>query len=179
MNDPTVIAMTIQTHWIIIMGFIQAAIFLFGPFVILRLQDLLQARATKRERKENILRTLMSHRIIGPICPPELSQSLNMVPVEFYGKKFKNVIRAWRFYFDHLNSFYDPIVWTAKQQELLSSLIVEIGRTLGYEFDEITIKNTFYSPKIKQESEAKDFKLRDNLLNISEQIIQILKEENK
>jgi len=122
-----------------------------------------------REKKLGIFKTLMATRA-SKVLPSHV-QALNMIDLEFNDKKYKDVKLAWKTYLDHLNSFPNDDekaqpVWSSKMADLLATLLQVMGKSLGYDFDEVHIRKGIYLPEAHARVEDENNLLRRGLLNL-------------
>jgi hypothetical protein len=142
---------------------------LFAPIVAVQVQKRLEVFREERGRKLWIFKTLMATR--AATVSQEHVQALNMIDLEFRGKRFKNVTTAWKSYLDHLNSYpkedekRQPL-WAERRVDLLTALLLEMGRSLGYEFDEVHVKKGIYAPEAHGRIEDENMLIRRGLLNL-------------
>ena len=143
---------------------------LLSPVIAVQVQKILEQRREKHQRRVWVFKVLMSTR--GLALSPDHVQSLNMIDVEFYGRrKFKKVIAAWRIYLDHL-ALVEPDNdsgwerWHERRNDLLTDLIFEMGNSLGFDFDKVQIKRTFYIPKGHSQIEQEQNALRRGLVEL-------------
>jgi hypothetical protein len=87
---------------------------------------------------------------------PDHVQALNLIDLEFQGKRYQKVREAWKVYLDHLGNAPqgegDDVqarlqVWNDKIADYLTELLSEMGKQLGYDFDPVHIKKGTYLPK--------------------------------
>lgn len=147
-----------------------------GPIVAVQLQKLIERLRQKKQAKEAIFKILMSTRG-SPVSLPHV-QALNMIDLEFYGKKKKDkkVIDAWKLYRDHLYNYridpHDPDrntkadAWTEKSRELLTDLLFEMSISLNYNFDKVLLKRGAYTPQGYSDTESAQLYLRDSLIGL-------------
>lgn len=94
-----------------------------------------------------------------------------MIDLEFPEKRYKNVTTAWKTYLDHLNSYpkddekLQPI-WGERRVDLLTNLLLEMGRSLGYEFGEVHVKKGIYAPEAHGRLEDENMLIRRGLLRL-------------
>lgn len=142
---------------------------LIAPLLAVQAQKWLERFREDKNRKLHLFKTLMATR--AAITSAEHVQCLNMIDLEFQGTKFKTVRAAWKTYFDHLNSFpkedekLQPR-WGEKRIDLLASLLIEMGKSLGYEFDEVDVKKGIYTPEAHSQLENDLILLRQGLLGL-------------
>ena len=92
----------------------------------------------------------------GARMSPSHVEALNRIDVEFYG--IREVLDAWRVYFDHLNPnppFVPPNPlqpasniqqWVDKGQDLFTDLLSKMAKELNYSFDPVVLKKGGYFP---------------------------------
>jgi hypothetical protein len=157
--------MTIN-DWLVIVAIVLA------PLLALQVQKKLERRREDKARKLNLFKTLMTTR--GSPLNPQHVQALNLIDVEFY--KNKKIVETWKMMLDNYNNFpKDPIAanyqakldaCVEKANDLLSDLLLEIGRTLGYSFDKVHLKRAVYSPKGHADLATDQEIIRKNLVSI-------------
>jgi hypothetical protein len=138
-----------------------------GPIAALLIQKYLEVRRAKKDRKIAIFHTLMANRA-SRLSPPWV-QALNGIETEFYGER--NVIEAWRVMVDHLYSedANDPKKveqWQSTLTEQVNEMLYEMGESLGYHFDRVTIKRNAYYPRGWGEIEVEQHALRKKFLEL-------------
>jgi hypothetical protein len=138
-----------------------------GPIAALLIQKSLEDRRAKKERKIRIFHTLMSNR--ASRLSAAWVQALNGIETEFYGERL--VIEAWRLIVDHLSSpdANDPGKvdrWTATLTDRVNEMLYEMGESLGYHFDRVTLKRSAYYPRLWGEIEVEQHALRKKLLEL-------------
>ena len=121
---------------------------ILGPVLAVQIEKILQRNRATREGKDSIFKILMATR--GYVLSYEHVEALNRIDLEFSGnKKYSRVISSWKEYFDNLSQQVsaDAVThWSARNEELLSNLLFEMGNSLGYDFDKVLIKRNIYSP---------------------------------
>jgi hypothetical protein len=142
-----------------------------GPIIALQIQRKLDREREAKNRKLWVFKTLMSFRATA--LAPSFVQALNLIDVEFNGsdEKEKAVRNAWKIFLDHytdLNSAKDPGSETLveKGRQLRANLLMAMGRSLGYDFDEVLVKKGSYYPTGLGDVEAEQHALRRGLLNV-------------
>lgn len=145
-----------------------------GPIVAVQVQKFIERLRARRQAKETIFKTLMSTR--GTPISVHHVQALNMIDLEFYGKKKKDkkVVDSWKIYRDHLyNHPKDPKdpdykskfeAWTEKSNDLLTDLLFEMAHSLNYDFDKVHLKRGAYTPRGHSDTELAQLFLRDRLV---------------
>ena len=121
---------------------------LVAPLLAVQAQKWLERFREDSERKLRVFKTLMATR--AAYVSPEHVQALNMIDLEFQGVKFKSVRTEWKTYLDHLSSYPKDdeklqALWGEKRVDFLASLLMKMGKSLDYEFDEVHIKKGIYS----------------------------------
>lgn len=151
--------------------FINLLAILLGPILAIRIQKIIEERKEDRQRKTNIFKTLMATR--GTVLSHDHVEALNRIDLEFSNsEKYKEVISAWKEYFDNLGTKIDNneqmMVWADKNTELLANLLFEMGKALGYKFDRALIKRNRYSPVGHGNIENEQNLLRKMLIEVLE-----------
>lgn len=150
---------------------------LLSPCIAVRVQKWFEERKEKRRRKLWIFSTLMTTRAAR--TSPDHVMALNSIDLFFDEKsvKDKNVVDAWRIYFDHLNSFPNEkdspevfksmqATWGQKYEDLFVDLLKALSDALNRKFNKIQLKRGCYCPRAHEEVEAEQRDLRQSLLNI-------------
>lgn len=124
------------------------AAILIGPIAAVQIEKFIQRGRMNRERKLSIFKTLMATR--GAVLSYEHVEALNRIDLEFSDdKKYKSVINCWKEYFDNLSQKVDESnlnSWSKANQDLLSNLLFEMGKSLRFDFDKVLIKRNIYFP---------------------------------
>jgi hypothetical protein len=120
-----------------------------GPVLAVQAQKRLEEFKARRNRKEQLFRTLMATRLAR--LAPEHVQALNLIDFDFFGSrgKDKKVLDAWNLYRDHLNTSSKgdgEQVWLNRQNELFHEMLYQMSECLGYGFDKVQIRKSAYSP---------------------------------
>lgn len=138
-----------------------------GPIVAVQLTRYLDNKASTRQRKQDIFKTLMSTRQYATNWNHVMT--LNLIDLEFNSKKSKEkeVVEAWKAYLDLLNTkIKDLEQWDNKRVELLVDLLHKMSIVLGYDFDKTHIKNSSYSPVAHGDFENEHALIRKGLIEI-------------
>ncbi len=123
-----------------------------------------------REHRERIFKTLMMTR--AAVGAPTHIDALNSIDIEFFPPKGKNkkVVDAWRIYSEHLNH---PRLegealnrWNERRVELLTDLLFEMAKHLGFDFDRVMLQRNAYYPAGYGENEWEQIQLRKAALAV-------------
>ena len=120
----------------------------FGPIAAVQAQKATDELRERKRRRVAIFRTLMATR--AAVLSPAHVEALNVVPIEFYGKRsaFVEVVNAWKAYIDYLyKEIVDEKAWLERRVELLNTMLVKMSAALGYNFNSVEISRELYSPK--------------------------------
>lgn len=130
-----------------------------GPILAVQAQKIIESFRDKRQRRQTIFKTLMSTR--GERLSREHVKALNMIDIEFYGRKIfrtryqtareKAVTNAWKKYNTILGEhgrYQTQEVWLIKCDELFTKLLYEMSQALRYDYDEVQIQRDSYRPDI-------------------------------
>lgn len=136
--------------------------FIFAP----RYQKSLEREKEAHSRRVNVFKVLMATR--GARLSYRHVEALNMVDLEFFGPKYASVKSARDNYYDNLNNRgEDPnfaTTWLRTNDDLLSALICEMGKILGYNYSLVDIKRNVYTPQAHVDVEADDILIRKSLV---------------
>ncbi|MFA4915514.1 MAG: DUF6680 family protein [Syntrophales bacterium] len=142
---------------------------LLAPLVAVQVQKLLERYREDKTRKLNVFKILMATR--AATVSPQHVQALNMIDLEFQGMKYKGVTDAWKTYLDHLYHYpkddekQQPI-WGERRVDLLAKLLMEMGKSLGYVFDEVHVKRGIYAPEAHAQFETEERLIRGGLVRL-------------
>jgi len=154
---------------------------ILGPILAVQAQKFIERASDSRRRKMRIFVGLMATRAAR--VSPEHVQALNMIDIEFIGrkvlgslryqtKKEKTVSNEWSIYRDIL---YEDVVntsesqqtdWLSRSQEQFIALLHAISIALGYDFDKVLLKRGIYTPRAHGEQEIAQLTIRDSLVKI-------------
>lgn len=140
---------------------------ILGPILAIQVQKRLEAIRDHRNTKMKIFHTLMATRAAR--ISFEHVRALNLIEIEFIGKKEKLIRDAWKTYLDHLGESYDEAnqgVWIQRGDDLFVDLLWELARSLDYDFDKVTLKKGCYIPKAHGYAELDTELIRMNLADI-------------
>lgn len=144
---------------------------LLAPIFAVQVQKWLEQFRAERERQLRIYKILMATRATG--LSQDHVQALNLIDLEFQGKRFKKIREAWKAYLDHLGSFPQGEdaqsklpVWSEKKADLLADLLMEMGKPLGYEFDAVHVKKGIYLPVGHTQLENEQALIRQGVIRL-------------
>jgi hypothetical protein len=142
---------------------------LIAPIVAVQVQKWLERFREEKERRARIFKVLMATRATG--LSQEHVQALNLIDLEFQGKKYKKVRECWKEYLDHLGNVPQDDetampVWSDKKADYLANMLMEMGRTLGYEYDSVHIKKGIYLPIGHSQLENEQSLLRRGVIRL-------------
>jgi hypothetical protein len=94
-----------------------------------------------------------------------------MIDLEFQGDKFREITDAWKTYLDHLCHYpkddqNQQPVWDERRNDLLGKLLLEMGKSLGYFFDEVHVKRGIYAPQAHAVIETELHLIRNGLVRL-------------
>ncbi|MEC9267067.1 MAG: DUF6680 family protein [Pseudomonadota bacterium] len=141
----------------------------FGPIAAVQVQKWLDSYRESRSRRIEVFKTLMATRAAA--ISKDHVQALNMIDLEFNSKKYIQVTRAWKTYLDHLSSFpkenqNQQGYWSEKRIDYLAALLEEMGKSLGYQFDQVHIKKGIYAPEAHGKLETEQELMRKGVLEL-------------
>jgi hypothetical protein len=140
-----------------------------SPLIAVLLQKWFEKVGSTHQQRLWIFRTLMSLRS-APLEPSHV-QALNMITLDFRGKRYAQVRRHWEIYLKHLSIPATDPNWNQKRGELLANLLVEMGKQLGFKFDTTHVTAEFYRPQYHN-------KVQQELDEIRVTFLQILRKES-
>jgi hypothetical protein len=159
-----------------IIDIVSIAAILLGPIVALELQKRLDTGREARNRKMGVFKTLMAYR--GTPLAPSFVQALNLIDVEFNAasEKEKAVRTAWKVLLDHFTDLGEfnragtlvPPNVLERSTPLTTTLLLAMGKCLGFDFDEVQIKKGGYYPLFLGNVEQEQHALRRALLDVME-----------
>jgi hypothetical protein len=117
-----------------------------GPVVALAIQRWADHRREKRQSKLWVFRTLMTYRATR--LNHNFVQALNLIDVVFTQKNEneKNVRTAWKVLLDHLGTDQGNVQARERTFDLTIKLLVQMGKALRLDFDEVHLKRQVYQP---------------------------------
>lgn len=142
---------------------------LLAPVVAVQVQKVLEHYREDRVRKLNLFKTLMATR--AATVAPQHVQSLNAIDLEFQGKKYKGVTDSWKTYLDHLSHYpkddeKQQTIWGERRVDLLAKLLLEMGKSLGYSFDEVHVRRAIYAPEAHAQFDNENWLIRRGLVRL-------------
>jgi hypothetical protein len=149
-----------QFAWAII-----AATFL-GPIFAVLLTRYVDARRDQHNRRMHVVRTLMATR--RSVLAPEHIAALNLIEIEFYRKK--RVLEAWKAYFQHLCTPFEPKDEeriTRERALLRVKLLSEMAKVVGYRIEQLEIIEGGYTPQWTFDVEAQQHAVRQLFVEIA------------
>lgn len=143
-----------------------AATFL-GPFFAVLSTKFIEFLREKKNRKIEIFKTLIATRMATMAFSH--IEAINLVLFEFNGKskKEKTVIDNWQCYIAHLgDKDYPAELWNSKRNDLLSSLLLSIAKSLNMDFEKNKLERGAYYPQGHIDTENEQNATRKLLLEI-------------
>jgi hypothetical protein len=137
-----------------------------GPIAALAIQRWADNRREKRQAKLWVFRTLMTYRATR--LNPNFVQALNVIDVVFNGDQRgeKGTRTAWKVLLDHLTTDQGSKEAQEKTLDLTIKLLVQMGKALGYDFDEVHLKRQVYQPIGHNQIEEEQRQLRTQLIRV-------------
>jgi hypothetical protein len=153
----------------IVLGIITIIAIILGPIAALEVQRRLDKGREAKNRKLWIFKTLMSFRATA--LAPQFVQALNLIDVEFDNKneQEKAVRTAWKILLDHFGELAkpnQPADINEKTATLTTNLLIAMGKSLGYDFDEVQIKKGAYYPMGLGNVEQEQHAVRRGILDV-------------
>src|ERR1700719_4313299 len=135
-----------------------------SPIVAVFLQKWFEKVGSTNRQRHWIFRTLMVTRL----APLDLNhaQALNMIPLDFKGKKYSQIRRRWEIYLKHLSTRSTDTNWNLKRGELLADLLVGMGSQLGFSFDTTHVTDEVYRPQYYFQVQQELDEIRAGILDI-------------
>ena len=143
---------------------------LVAPLLAVQAQKWLERHRDDFGRKVHIYKTLMSTRAAS--VSGIHVQALNSIDLEFQAKAYSVVRTDWKTLLDHLGSFLKresqsrQEAWEDRRQNLLAKLLLNMGKSLKYEFDEVHIKKGIYAPEAHSRMENEQQMVRQGLISL-------------
>lgn len=157
---------------------------LVAPFVGIWAYGKIEDRKKAYERKLDIFKTLMATRAV--VLSPDHVNALNRIDIEFTAVDEKPIREAWAVYLDHLSDVpkapnlpppesnedvrkqYEDDYrqfqsrmdsWAERGKDRLATLLSEMSKKFGYEFDEVKIRKAAYRPQRHEDIESEQLGL--------------------
>ncbi len=148
-----------------------------SPIIAIQVEKYREKICADKLRRLEIFRTLMATR--SNRLDPRHIEALNMIELDF--PRAKEVKNEWNVYFQHLHqkNIYQKgtlqyketeALWAVERSDLLSQLLHVMGKSLGYNFNEMKIKYSSYCPEGSIEKE-------NDLLFLRQQLVKLVKGE--
>lgn len=137
----------------------------FGPVIAVLVTRYIDRLRERRSRRMEIFRSLMTTRRLK--LSPEHVSALNLIEIEYY--KNERVLEKWKAYVDHLQtSEGDPKRWNELADAYYTELVQAIGRTLGYNIEQLSIFQGGYAPRGWEMVEAEQTQFRKLVIEVLE-----------
>ena len=157
----------------VIMDFLVLSAIVGGPFLGIWVHGKLDARKQAYKRRLDIFKTLMTTRAT-PLSAQHV-EALNRIDIEFIGGEGKKVRGAWKILLHHFDNapvappipridasqqeqdaygeafrqYSDNVGrWVRHGDDLRTNLLMQMGASFQYDFDEVQIRRAAYSPKL-------------------------------
>ena len=138
---------------------------LLSPVIAIQVQRFLDKRKQHIERRSQIFKILMATR--GARLSVHHIDALNSIDIEFAGKKFSNVINAWKNYFDALCIMESTDSVIQKRNDLYSQLLFELAKSTGYKrFTLSDINRNYYYPQGLVDNDTDSLSIRQGFAAI-------------
>jgi hypothetical protein len=148
----------------IVLGIVTVLAIVIGPVAALWVQRILDEGRDKKNRKLWIFKTLMSNRATR--LAPLYVQALNLIDVEFTEPKEKAIREAWKELLDLYTNFKTTPNAVEHVGELTATLLAEMAKVLGYDFDKVYLKKGVYYPEFLGNVEVEQHALRRAVLEL-------------
>jgi hypothetical protein len=120
-----------------------------GPIFAVFITRYIDNQRRISERRLDIFRSLMATR--RALLSPDKVTALNMVEIDFYG--IQSVQDAHREVMAHINILPPlPEGWNDRHRSLMTRLLSEMARELGYKLQQLDVLEGGYYPKVSQTS---------------------------
>lgn len=147
-----------------------------SPILAVQVQKWLDNFRDKKKQKKEVFYALMATRAAK--VSGEHVRALNRIDIEWFGRHVfrshhttkieREVLDAWKQYLDHLNTPADAVggilTWAATGDELFNDLLYFISKSLGYDFDKVTLKRGAYYPIAHGKQEADQEQIKKGLM---------------
>ena len=156
----------IVSDWLIIGAII------IGPTLAVQIQKFKESKKEEKERKMRVFKTLMTTRAT-PLSPYHV-ETLNMIDIEFY--KSKKIKEAWKLLLDNFANYPKDTkapdfqtklnFCSERSKELLTDLLYEMAKSLGYDFDKVHLKRGAYIPQGHADIEFDQLLIRQGMVDL-------------
>ncbi|ACS80933.1 DUF6680 family protein [Maridesulfovibrio salexigens] len=144
---------------------------LLGPIFAVIVGQYLQDRKSKKERREQVFKDLMSTRKLG--IHLDHVKALNLIDFEFASNSSgdRAVRSAWSLYLKHLEDhayrLKDAEEWNRKTEHLLYDLIETLAKCLNFSVQRSQIERGGYAPQFYNNVDTENQILRQSLINLA------------
>jgi hypothetical protein len=141
---------------------------MLGPILAVQIQKLLERKRALSDRQVEVFRTLMTGRLV---LTYENVRAFNAVPVEFYGQTA--ILEAWRAYVAYMAHVPpadspDLPAWNLRRIDLLLDLLQKMAAHVGYPYTFVQLRNDWYRPRVHDDVEADQQKIRNGVAALLE-----------
>lgn len=134
-----------------------------GPVAAVLVTRRIDRIRQQRDRQLEVFRLLMASRR-APL-PPDRVRALNLLEIEFYG--IQAVQKAYRDVMRHINLPQPlPQGWANEQQKLLTRLLTEMAKVLGYDLQQLDVLEGGYYPQGYADTKAEEQAVRQALMEV-------------
>lgn len=134
-----------------------------GPVLAVYITRRVDDERRVRERRLDVFRSLMATRRAR--LAPEKVRALNLVEIDFHG--LTAIIEAHRQVMMHINTPQPlPAGWVEHHQKLLTKLLSEMAKVLGYELEQLDVLEGGYYPQGFVDIELEQQTLRRALIEV-------------
>lgn len=149
-----------------LVGLVSVAAIFRAPILALKLQKSSEEQHSQAERQLQLFRTLMTYRAT-PLSVPFV-QALNSIDLEFRAnnERDKAIRSAWTSLLDHFSNGKGQPDFDERSKTLTITLLREMSKALGYDFDETYLRRHSYYPLGHGSIESEQHELRRLMLNV-------------
>jgi hypothetical protein len=135
----------------------------FGPVLAVLVTRHVDGKRRVHERRLDIFRNLMASR--RTLLSPNKVRALNLVEIDFYG--IKPIEDAHREVMTHINAPHPvPSDWNDRHRKLLTKLLSEMAKILGYDLQQLDVLEGGYYPQGFADIELEQQELRRTLIQV-------------
>jgi hypothetical protein len=130
-----------------------------GPVLAVFMTRYVDRQRDRHQRQLHVLRTLMATR--RTVVSAEHVSALNLIEIEFHG--YRQVIAAWKTYFQHLAAGVDPKDServTRERRTLLAKLLYEMAKVMKIHIEQLDILEGGYVPQAAMDVEQQNQLIR-------------------